>query len=115
MNKTPAQKREFRRARVRAKLNGTESRPRLVVFRSLSSIYAQLIDDTKGKTIVSEHDLKTNEKMTKTESAKAVGMAIAKKATAKGITECVFDRNGYMYHGRTKAVAEGAREGGLKF
>lgn len=108
-------KRALRRARIRAKLNGTATRPRLSVFRSLDSIYAQLIDDSKGITIIAESDMKAKDKKTKIESAKEVGKALAKKALAKGVTECVFDRNGYKYHGRTKALAEGAREAGLKF
>jgi len=107
-------KRQRRHARVRAKLSGTEKRPRLVVFRSINSIYAQLIDDTKGTIICAVSDLK-KDKGTKSEKAKEVGLEIGKLAQEKGIKECVFDRNGYKYHGRVQAIAEGARESGLKF
>lgn len=103
-----------RHKRVRSKISGTATRPRLCVYRSLTAIYAQLIDDTTGKTIASTHDLKVK-KGTKTETAKATGLELAKLAKAAKIEECVFDRNGYKYHGRVKALAEGAREGGLKF
>jgi len=106
--------RQKRHARVRSKISGTASRPRLCVYRSLNSIYAQIIDDTTGKTLVGLSDLKKRTG-TKTESAKNVGLEIAKLAKAAKIEECVFDRNGYKYHGRVKALAEGAREGGLKF
>lgn len=107
--------RKRRHIRIRAKITGTAERPRLVVFRSLNNHYAQLIDDVAKKTIVSCSDLKLKGKEQKTASAKKVGMELAKLAQAKGITMCVFDRNGYQYHGRVKAIAEGAREGGLKF
>jgi large subunit ribosomal protein L18 len=92
--------------------------PRLSVFRSNTEIYAQLIDDVNGVTLASassrEKDIKA-QKATKTEKSKMVGEAIAKKAIAVGLAGCVFDRGGFLYHGRVKAVAEGAREGGLKF
>lgn len=92
--------------------------PRLSVFRSNTEIYAQLIDDVNGVTLASassrEKDIKA-QKVTKTEKSKMVGEAIAKKAIAVGLSGCVFDRGGFLYHGRVKAVAEGAREGGLKF
>lgn len=92
--------------------------PRLSVFRSNTEIYAQLIDDVNGITLASassrEKDIKA-QKVTKTEKSKMVGEAIAKKAIAVGLAGCVFDRGGFLYHGRVKAVAEGAREGGLKF
>lgn len=92
--------------------------PRLSVFRSNTEIYAQLIDDVNGVTLASassrEKDIKA-QKATKTEKSKMVGEAIAKKAIALGLAGCVFDRGGFLYHGRVKAVAEGAREGGLKF
>jgi len=92
--------------------------PRLSVFRSNTEIYAQLIDDVNGLTLASassrEKDIKA-QKVTKTEKSKLVGEAIAKKAIAVGLSGCVFDRGGFLYHGRVKAVAEGAREGGLKF
>ena len=92
--------------------------PRLSVFRSNTEIYAQLIDDVNGVTLASassrEKDIKA-QKVTKTEKSKMVGEAIAKKAIAVGLAGCVFDRGGFLYHGRVKAVADGAREGGLKF
>lgn len=106
--------RKVRHARIRKVVKGTSSRPRLVVFRSLNGIYAQLIDDDARKTIFGVSSLKIK-KGTKTEKAKEVGIETAKLATEKGIKEVVFDRGGYRYHGRVKAVADGAREGGLKF
>ena len=103
--------------RIKKIVSGTAQKPRLVVFRSNSEIYAQIIDDTKGVTLVaassSDKDLKATG--TKTEKAKQVGQAIAKKALAAGIESISFDRGGYLYHGRVKSLAEGAREGGLKF
>lgn len=103
--------------RIKKIVSGTAQKPRLVVFRSNSEIYAQVIDDTKGVTLVAassrDKDLKTTG--TKTEKAKQVGQAIAKKALAAGIESISFDRGGYLYHGRVKSLAEGAREGGLKF
>ena len=107
-------KRKQRHARIRMKISGTAAIPRLCVYRSLKSIYAQLIDDESGKVLVSTNDIK-DKKGTKSDSAKNVGMELAKKAKEAKITTCVFDRNGYLYHGRVKALAEGAREGGLKF
>lgn len=107
--------RERRRAKIRAKIKGTEKRPRLVVFRSNRYIYAQIIDDKKGRTLISASSLKMARKMSKIEQAKKVGKEIARKAVEKGIREIVFDRAGYKYHGRIKALAEGAREGGLIF
>ena len=105
--------------RVRSKVRGTSQRPRLSVFRSLKHIYAQIIDDQKGVTLVaaSEKDLSpaSLKGKTKTEKAKLVGLALAKKALKKKITQVAFDRGPYRYHGRVKALAEGAREGGLKF
>jgi len=103
-----------RKARIRAKVKGTEKRPRLVIFRSITSNYAQLIDDDKGIVIIGTSDIK-EKKGTKSEKAKQVGETIAKLANEKGIKEVVFDRNGYKYHGRVKALADGAREGGLIF
>jgi large subunit ribosomal protein L18 len=103
-----------RHKRIRSKVVGSAARPRLCVYRSLTSIYAQLIDDSSSKTLVSVSDLK-DRKGTKTESAKLIGLEIAKLAKVAKIEEVVFDRNGYKYHGRVKALAEGAREGGLKF
>ena len=103
--------------RIRKTVSGTPEKPRLVVFRSNSEIYAQIVDDTKGVTLVAassrDKDLKVSG--TKTERAKQVGEAIAKKALAAGIETVSFDRGGYLYHGRVKSLAEGAREGGLKF
>lgn len=112
VNKKFQQKR--RHARIRARISGTTERPRLVVSRSLSFIYAQLIDDTTGKTIASANDMKVK-KGSKVERATAVGEELGKKAEKAGIKTCVFDRNGYKYHGRVKALAEGARASGLKF
>lgn len=115
------QKRIRKKVRVRQKVSGTAERPRLTVFISLNHIYAQLIDDTKSSTIVSAStrvkDLAEELKNTKTRVSKSklVGKLIAKRAVEKGITTAVFDRSGYTYHGRVKAVADGAREGGLKF
>ncbi len=109
--------RQKRHLRVRNKVHGTAQRPRLNVFRSLSHIYAQIIDDEKAVTLTAassmDKDFKGNGG--NVEGAKAVGAAIAKKALEKGITEVVFDRGGYIYHGRIAALAEAAREGGLKF
>lgn len=111
------EKRYRRHKRVRAKIFGTAKVPRLCVFRSAKHIYAQLIDDERGRTLVSASDLelKTKKRRTKTEKAKEVGKLIAKKAVDKKIVKVVFDRGGYKYHGRVKDLAEGAREGGLKF
>ncbi len=100
--------------KIRAKIYGTSTCPRLSVFRSNNYIYAQLIDDSKGVTIVGASDMGI-EKGTKTEKGTAVGTNLAKDAIAKGIKECVFDRNGFKYTGRIKALADGARAGGLKF
>lgn len=107
--------RKRRSIRIRAKISGTAERPRLSVFRSLSNNYAQLIDDVKGVTVASTSDVKMKGKENKTERAKKVGMELAKIAKDMKIEACVFDRNGYKYHGRIKALADGAREGGLKF
>ena len=107
--------RKKRHVRVRAKISGTAERPRLVVFKSLSNNYAQLIDDANGKTLAGISDLKDKSKATKLEKAKKVGIEIARLAKEKNISSCVFDRNGNRYHGRVKAIAEGAREGGLQF
>ena len=106
--------------RVRKKIAGTAERPRLNVFRSLNHIYAQIIDDAAGNTIVSASTLEAPLKDSLSgggnkEAAKAVGLLVAKKAVDKGIKEVVFDRGGYLYHGRVKELAEGAREGGLDF
>ena len=112
-----AAQRKQRHARVRGKISGTPERPRLCVFRSESNIYAQVIDDVNGNTLVSassvEKDFEGNGG--NVEAAKKIGSKIAERALAKGIEEVVFDRGGYIYHGRVKALAEAAREGGLKF
>jgi large subunit ribosomal protein L18 len=104
--------------RIRKKISGSGTKPRLAVFRSNSDIYAQLIDDQAGHTLASsssrDKDIQA-QKTTKTALSKLVGSAIARKATDLGIQECTFDRGGNLYHGRVKALAEGAREGGLKF
>ena len=106
-----------RHARVRTKISGTAARPRLNVFRSAKHIYAQLIDDVAGVTLVSASSMEKGCEGFggNKEAAKKVGLAIAEKAVEKGISEVVFDRSGYLYHGRVKELAEGAREGGLKF
>ncbi len=100
--------------RVRNKISGTQERPRMSVFRSNKQIYVQVIDDEAGRTLVAASSLGM-EAMPKQEQAEKVGEMIAKKALEAGITTVVFDRNGYLYHGRVKQVAEGARKGGLKF
>ena len=106
-----------RHRRVRGKISGTPERPRLNVFRSGTNIYAQIIDDTKGVTLVSASSLEKGFEGpgSNCEAAKKVGEAIAQRARDKGIETVVFDRGGYLYHGRVKALAEGAREGGLQF
>ncbi len=102
--------------RIRKKVSGTAETPRLSVFRSNKAIYAQLIDDVNGKTLASASSKKLfADKSANAEVATEVGKSIAAVATEKGITNCVFDRNGYLYHGKVKALADGAREGGLKF
>jgi large subunit ribosomal protein L18 len=115
MQLTKVQSRTRRHARVRAKILGGTDRPRLVVFRSLKFNYAQIVDDQTHKVLVSSSDQKLKTKGTKTEKAKQVGLDLAKKALEKNISEIVFDRSCYKYHGRVKALADGAREGGLKF
>ena len=109
--------RQKRHLRVRNHIAGTAARPRLNVFRSLKNIYAQIIDDEKGVTLVSasSKDKGFAQYGGNVEAAKAIGAAVAKKALEKGITEVVFDRGGYIYHGRVAALAEAAREAGLKF
>ena len=106
-----------RHVRVRGKISGTPERPRLNVFRSNANIYAQIIDDVNGVTLVAANTLeKEFEGATgNAEAAKKVGLTLAERAKAKGIEEVVFDRGGYIYHGRVAALAEGAREAGLKF
>jgi large subunit ribosomal protein L18 len=110
------QARERRHRRIRGKVSGTAERPRLAVFRSNRGIFAQLVDDESGRTIAGASWLALKSfKGSKTEQATAVGKALAEVAKQKGIEAVVFDRGGYLYHGRVKALAEGAREGGLKF
>jgi large subunit ribosomal protein L18 len=115
MNKIKAknQRVERRKNRVRAKVSGTAVRPRLSVYRSLDHIYAQIIDDTAGVTLAGVKDVDVKEGKTKVEKAFAVGKLLAEKAKAKNVTAVVFDRGQFQYHGRIKAVAEGAKEGGL--
>ena len=111
-------KRIRRKYSIRRKIKGTPERPRLTVFRSNKHIHVQVIDDTKGHTLVSASSIELgeeNNKITKVDQAKKVGALLAKKAIEKGIETVVFDRNGYLYFGRIKALADGAREGGLKF
>ncbi|MPM32783.1 50S ribosomal protein L18 [bioreactor metagenome] len=109
--------RKRRHSRIRGKISGTTARPRLCVYRSLKNIYAQVIDDVTGKTLVaaSSLDKDFDSYGGNKDAAKAVGEAVAKKAIDKGITEVVFDRGGYLYHGRVKELADGARAAGLKF
>lgn len=102
------------KTRIRGKISGTPQRPRMTVFRSNKQIYVQLVDDMAGKTLASASS-KGIEEGTKSEIAAKVGKAIAEKALALGVTEIVFDRNGYLFHGRVKSLADAAREGGLKF
>lgn len=115
-------RKDFRRFRIKQRIrkivHGTPDRPRLTVFRSCKAIYVQLIDDLTGKTLVSASSMEKEVKGqsgTKTEIAKIVGKKIAEKALQAGIDKVVFDRNGYLYHGRVKTLADAAREGGLKF
>ncbi|MBQ7257620.1 MAG: 50S ribosomal protein L18 [Abditibacteriota bacterium] len=120
MKKTKEMLRQKRHFRIRKNLSGTETKPRLNVFRSLKGIYAQVIDDTKGITLVASSTLDAEVKSqmdgkSKTEVAKLVGQVVGKKALDAGISEVVFDRAGYKYHGRVAALADGAREAGLKF
>ncbi|HUH35243.1 MAG TPA: 50S ribosomal protein L18 [Moheibacter sp.] len=109
------EKRQKIKRRVRRNIFGTAERPRLSVYRSNKEIYAQLIDDNAGVTLASASSREKSEGANKTEQAATVGKLIAEKAKAKGIETIVFDRNGFVYHGRVKALADGAREGGLKF
>ena len=112
---TAAQRRK-RHARVRGKISGTPERPRLCVFRSESNIYAQIIDDVAGNTLVAASSVEKDfGPGSNKEAARKVGKLVAERALAKGIEEVVFDRGGYIYHGRVMELAEGAREGGLKF
>jgi large subunit ribosomal protein L18 len=118
--KTREQRRARRHRRVRAKVHGTAERPRLVIHRSINHVEGQVIDDVAGRTLtgLSTLDAGLREKrgeMNKTEASRAAGKALAEKARELGVTKVVFDRGGYVYHGRVKAFAEGAREGGLDF
>jgi len=118
--KSRIHRRQRRQARVRKKIIGTAARPRLNVFRSLSGIYAQVIDDGRGQTLVAastlDEDIHSRSKgLSKTEQAKLVGKLIGERAIGRGVKEVVFDRGGYRYHGRVKALAEAAREVGLVF
>jgi large subunit ribosomal protein L18 len=115
-------RKEFRRFRIKKRIRkiveGTPDRPRMTVFRSCKAIYVQLIDDQAGKTLVAASSMEkgmNDQKGTKTEIAKKVGKFVAEKAIQAGIEKVVFDRNGYLYHGRVKSLADAAREGGLKF
>lgn len=109
--------RQKRKSRIRKKISGTDLRPRLVVFRSNKHMYAQIIDDQAGITLVSAstHKLRAESKRLTIENSALVGKMLAEDALAKNITAVVFDRNGFVYHGRVKAVADGARDAGLKF
>ena len=115
---TKGLRREKIHYRIRRKISGTAQKPRLSVFRSNTAVYLQLIDDESGKTITAastkDKDIAA-QAGTKSEKAKQAGAAIARKATELGVTAVVFDRSGYLYHGRVKSAAEGAREGGLQF
>ena len=117
--KTKVQKRQTRHARVRRHISGTPERPRLCVFRSARHIYAQVIDDTTGNTLVAastlDKDIKEQTQNGNKAAARLVGGSVAKKAQDKGITEVAFDRGGFLFHGRVKELADGAREAGLKF
>ncbi|MBI4202873.1 MAG: 50S ribosomal protein L18 [Chloroflexi bacterium] len=118
--KTRIDRRRSRHTRVRKSVSGTPQRPRLSVYRSIKEIYAQVIDDSAGRTLAAASSMKLagdspEEKVTKTGEAKLVGAEIARKAREAGVTQVVFDRGGNRYHGRVKALAEAAREGGLEF
>lgn len=112
---TKTDRRNKIKLRVRGKISGTAERPRLTVFRSNKQIYAQVIDDLTGKTLAAASSLKMTDKAPKKEIAAKVGEMIAKSAQEAGVTSVVFDRNGYLYHGRIKELADAARKGGLKF
>jgi large subunit ribosomal protein L18 len=112
---TKVLRRQKLRYRIRKSIKGTADRPRLSVFRSNKDIYAQIIDDVNGITLAASSSVKAVVNGNKVDKSKSVGEAIAKIALAKGIASVVFDRSGYLYHGRVQALAEGAREGGLQF
>ena len=119
MKLTKKQRRTRIKNRIRKIVSGTEKQPRLSVFRSNKEIYAQLVDDVTGKTLAasssSEKEISKSKKTNKNETAALVGKKLAEKAVTKGIKQVSFDRSGYLYHGRVKSLADGAREGGLKF
>ncbi|MCP9766998.1 50S ribosomal protein L18 [Lacihabitans sp. LS3-19] len=115
MSSVKSERRQKIKWRVRKKVSGTPERPRLSVFRSNTGIYAQLIDDIAGKTLVAASSLELGFKSLNIDNSKQVGTSLAKKATELGLNACVFDRSGYLYHGNIKALAEGAREAGLNF
>lgn len=115
MAQSKVQRRQKIKWRIRRRIKGTAVRPRLTVYRSNTAIYAQLVDDLTGKTLAAASSIELGLKGVKVENSKQVGSKIAEKAVASGISQCVFDRNGYLYHGNVKALAEGAREAGLVF
>jgi large subunit ribosomal protein L18 len=118
-NKARQVRRLRRHRRVRRKVSGTQERPRLVVYRSLKNIEAQIVDDVHGVTLLGistrSADVRSTDELSKSDRGKLAGKVLAERAKEKGITKVVFDRGGYLYHGRVKAFAEGAREGGLEF
>jgi large subunit ribosomal protein L18 len=118
-NKARQVRRLRRHRRVRRKVSGTQERPRLVVYRSLKNIEAQIVDDVQGVTLLGistrSADVRSTDELSKSDRGKLAGKVLAERAKEKGITKVVFDRGGYLYHGRVKAFAEGAREGGLEF
>ena len=117
MSKSKIDGRQQRKLRIRKKISGTTLRPRLTIYRSLQHLYAQVIDDTEGKTLVAVSTMEKGQERGKPNKAQAevLGKRLAEKAKSKNILEVVFDRNGYIYHGCVKAFADAAREGGLKF
>jgi large subunit ribosomal protein L18 len=115
MSITKSERRKRIQLRIRKKISGSAERPRVAVFRSNTQIYAQIIDDVAGKTLVAASSLELKSKGNKTEIAAQVGKALATKAKEAGLANVVFDRGGYLFHGRVKALADGAREGGLNF
>ena len=112
---TKTNRRDRIKAHIRHKVSGTAEKPRMTVFRSNTQIYVQLIDDVTGKTLATASSLGMKDKVNKSEQAAKVGSQVAKAAQEAGVKEVVFDRNGYLYHGRVKQLADAAREGGLKF
>lgn len=115
MGSVKFERRKRVKMRIRKKVSGTAERPRLAVFRSNKQIYCQLIDDTASHTLAAASSKELSSTGNKVDASKEVGALVAKKAIAAGISKCVFDRGGYLYHGRVKSLAEGAREGGLQF